>query len=57
MELVFGRNEVLKKLEMMNKTNLDKVDGFVKCLIFQKKAVQTVPGEQRPLLARKKQRA
>lgn len=55
MESFVEKNEVFKKLEMMDRTNLDKIDGFVKCLIFQREELKTLPGKRQPLLIRKKQ--
>jgi hypothetical protein len=45
----------MQKLETMNKSNLDKVDGFIKCLIAQRESVQQAPDKRKPLLAKKKQ--
>lgn len=55
MESFVEKNEVFKKLEMMDRVNLDKIDGFVKCLIFQREELKTPPGKRQPLLIRKKQ--
>jgi hypothetical protein len=48
-------NEVFKKLETMNKANLDKVAIFVKWLIRRREPAKTAPEKRRPLLAAKKQ--
>jgi hypothetical protein len=40
---------------MLDKRNLDKVDGFIMGLISQKEYMQTAPEKRRPLLNAKRQ--
>jgi hypothetical protein len=51
---VISKNELVQKLEVMNKTNLDKVDGFIKCLISQRALSRQNETRRKPLLAIKK---
>jgi hypothetical protein len=54
LDFAITRNELVQKLEVMNKANLDKVDGFLKCLIAQRSLPQQIPNKRKPLLAIKK---
>jgi hypothetical protein len=47
-------NEVFKKLETMNKANLDKVADFVEWLIQCEEPEKTALEKRRPLIAVKK---
>jgi deoxyribodipyrimidine photolyase-like uncharacterized protein len=55
LDYIFGKNDLVQKLETMNKSNLDKVDGFIKGLISQREFVQKFPEKRKPLLAKKEQ--
>jgi hypothetical protein len=54
LDYVINKNELVQKLEAMNKTNLDKVDGFIKCLIAQRALSRQNENRRKPLLAIKK---
>jgi hypothetical protein len=49
-----NKNELVQKLEVMNKRNLDKVDGFIKGLIMQRALSCQNQNRRKPLLAIKK---
>jgi hypothetical protein len=49
-----SKSELVQKLEEMNKANLDKVDGFIKCLIAQRALSRKNENRRKPLLAIKK---
>jgi hypothetical protein len=51
---VIEKNELFQKLETMDKSNLDRVCGFIECLIVQREFVREDPNKRKPLLARKK---
>lgn len=50
MDYSIGKNELFQKLEMMDKSNLDRVAGFIECLIAQREFVQEVSNKRKPLL-------
>lgn len=54
MDYAVGKDELFQKLETMDRSNLDRVCGFIECLIAQREFVPEDPNKRKPLLARKK---
>jgi hypothetical protein len=50
-----GKKEVIEKLATMKKSNFDKVEGFIACLIAQKKSLHQDSYKRRPLLGKKQE--
>jgi hypothetical protein len=50
-----SKEEVFQKISVMDKDNLNKVEGFVMCLISQNEYRYPVSEKRRPLLAIRKQ--
>jgi hypothetical protein len=55
LENLIGKNELLRKLETLDKRNLDKVDGFITGLIAQREYMGTFTEKKRPLLVNREQ--
>jgi hypothetical protein len=55
LDYAIGKNELFQKLETMDKSNLDRIGGFIECLISQRDFVQEDTNKRKPLLAKKKQ--
>jgi hypothetical protein len=51
LDYAISKNELVQKLEMMSRANLDKVDGFIKCLIAQRALSQQNQNKRKPLFA------
>jgi hypothetical protein len=54
LDYAVGKDELLQKLETMDKSNLDRVGGFIECLIAQREFCREDTNKRRPLLAKKK---
>ena len=50
MDYVIGKDELFQKLERMDKSNLDRVGGFIECLFAQRAFIQDDTKKRKPLL-------
>jgi hypothetical protein len=55
LEYAISKDNLVQKLELMDKANLDKVYGFIKCLIVQRSVSQQNTNKRKPLLTRRSQ--
>jgi hypothetical protein len=55
LDYVVGKDELFQKLETMDRSNLDRVCGFIECLIAQREFVREYTNKRKPLIVKKKQ--